>query len=355
MLRGALLSSLVLVALVLLVAASALPPLARNQTRRALDGLQGAHGEFQDVEVSLFPPRYTVGRLKIARKHALVDEPTFYAERLSITLRWLPLLRGRLVVRGDADRVKVVLEEPKPGPESRLPPLSELVPVPAVLERFQLRRAEVLYTWVRKEGWPTLWAHDVEATLENLASRPGLVTGPVVVAARGTLEKQGKLWLAVTADPWADRLTFSGTAGVDGFDPSQLNAYLSPKKDVQLTPGTFAMGMSFRCRNGLLEGLIDPHLSGSEVRSDGDAGSALKVLFGKFALTLAGPTQGTRSSGVIAIRDDLSDPSLQLLPRLEKVIENGFSLGLQESLKREYAGKTEASDQRAPTPLKARK
>jgi len=37
------------------------------------------------------------------------------------------------------------------------------------------------------------------------------------------------------------------------------------------------------------------------------------------------------------------------------VIENGFSLGLQEALKRRYAGKTEASDEPEPTPLKAKK
>jgi len=76
---------------------------------------------------------------------------------------------------------------------------------------------------------------------------------------------------------------------------------------------------------------------------------------GKIALALAGPTEGTRPSGVIAVGDDLTDPKLQLAPRLEKVVENGFSLGLQESLKRHYAGRTEPSDKREPTPLKAQK
>jgi len=115
------------------------------------------------------------------------------------------------------------------------------------------------------------------------------------------------------------------------------------------------MRMSFRCEDGKLIGKVDPHLEGSELRSDGDVGSALKVFFGKIALANATPTEGTRSSGIIAVRDDLSNPKLQLAPRLEKVIENGFSLGLQESLKRRYAGKTEASDKPEPTPLKAKK
>ena len=166
-----------------------------------------------------------------------------------------------------------------------------------------------------------LWAHGIEATLENLGSRPGLVEGPMVLAARGKIARKGTVWFAVTADPLAERLTFAGSAGAQDFDPSQLNAYLSPKKDVTLTPGSYSMKMSFRC----------------------DAGK------------LTGTTEGTRPSGAIAIRDDLTDPKLQLAPRLEKVIENGFVLGLQEALKRQYSGKLEASSKPEPTPLKAKK
>ncbi len=342
-------------ALFLVVLALALPGYARNKTREALEGMEGARGDFQDVQVTLFPLRYTITRLKITRKDALLPDPALYAERLTVTLRWGSLLHG--VFRGtvDGERVKLVLEEPKPGPDTPLPSLSELVPVRAVVERAQLRDAEVLYAWVRKEGWPMIWSHGIEATLGNLGSRPGLVDGPVVVAARGHIARKGTVWFTVSADPWAERLTFAGSAGAKDFDPSQLNAYFSPKKDITLTPGSYAMKMSFRCDQGKLTGAIDPHLVGSEVQSDGDAGSAIKAFFGKIALATSGPTEGTRSSGVIAIRDDLTDPKLQLPPRLEKVIENGFSLGLQEELKRHYAGKTEASSKQEPTPLKAKK
>ena len=344
-----------MVAAVLLVAAIALPPLARSKTREALSGIKGARGEFQDVQVSLFPLRYTVSRLKVFRKDALLDDPALYAERLSATLRWSRLLRGVFAGNVDGERVKAVLEEPKPGSEAPLPSLRELIPVPAVIEHAQLRDSQVVYAWVHKQGWPMVWAHDIEATLENLASRSELQQGPTVVAARGLIGGKGTVWFTVTADPWAERLTFAGSAGAEGFDPSQLNAYFAPKQDIALTPGRYSMRMTFRSEAGRLVGSIDPHLDGSELKSSGDPGSALKVFFGKIALALAGPTEGTRPSGVIAVGDDLTDPKLQLAPRLEKVVENGFSLGLQESLKRHYAGRTEPSDKREPTPLKAQK
>ena len=54
------------VAVVFLVEPSPARPLARSKTREALAGMKGARGEFQDVDVSLFPLRYTITRLKIS-------------------------------------------------------------------------------------------------------------------------------------------------------------------------------------------------------------------------------------------------------------------------------------------------
>jgi len=343
------------VVLLLLVLALVLPPLARRKTREALDGMKGAHGDFLDVQVSLFPLRYTITRLKVTRTDAVLKLPSLYAERLEVTLRLLPLLHGVFSGRLDGDRVKVVLEEPEPGPDRPLPSREVLVPVQAVLERGHLTRSEVLYAWVREEGRPTLWVHDIDLTLENAGSRPGLVKEPLVLEGRGTIERKGALWVAILAEPDARRLTFSGKARLDGYDPSQLNAYLGVKEGVTLTPGIYAMRMSFHCDEGRLHGVVDPELSGSELQSKGDVGSALKAFFGKIALGVSGPTEGTKPGGAIAVSDDLTDPKLQLAPRLEKVVENGFSLGLREALKRAAAGKTEASPDRKPTPLKARK
>ena len=341
-------------ALLLVVVALALPGVARKKTREALDGLQGARGDFEDVQVGLFPPRYTITHLKIAKKDTVLRQPSFYADRIAVTLQWGSLLRG--VFRGnlDGERVKIVLEQPPPGPERPLPPLAKIFPVPVVVDRAQLRRAEVVYAWVQEKGRPTVWANDIEATVENFASRPGLVEGPLVIAARGKLGK-GTVWFTVSAEPFAERLTFTASAGTDGFDPSLLSAYLSATKNVTLTPGNYSTKMSFRSVDGRLRGVIDPHLTGTHLESAGDAGSALKAFFGKIALAVSAPTEGTRASGAIEVSDDLTDPRLQLAPRLEKVIENGFILGLQEALRRSYAGETEPSSNPAPTPRKAPK
>jgi hypothetical protein len=115
--------------------------------------------------------------------------------------------------------VKVVIEEGPPGGDSRLPSMSKVIPVRAVIERLQIKNGQVLYAWVRKPNRPTLWFPDIEATLENLPSRPGLTEGPVVLAARGTMQRSGSLRVSITADPFVTPLNFAGEAAVTNFDP----------------------------------------------------------------------------------------------------------------------------------------
>ena len=219
-----------MVAVLLLVGGHRRPPLARSKTREALAGMKGARGEFQDVDVSLFPLRYTITRLKISRNDALLPDPTLYAERLTVTLRWAPLLRGVFAGKVDGERVKAVLEEPKPGPDTPLPSLTELVPVKAVVERLQLRDSEFLYAWVRKEGWPMLWAHHIEATLENLDFRPGLVEGPMVVAARGRIGGKGTVWFTVTGDRGPSASPSKGTPERRGSIPRSSTPIWLPRR-----------------------------------------------------------------------------------------------------------------------------
>ena len=246
--------------------------------------------------------------------------PFFYAERIEVTLRAGSLLRGVLRGTVEADGVKLVLEQPKPGGDGRMPSLAKLIPMKAVVERLRLHDSEVLYAWVREKGRPTLWSHGIDATLENLGSRPGLAEGPMELVATGTIAAKGKARVTVSARPHAERLTFSATASLDGFDPAQMNAYLAATKDVTLTSGVYATRMQFRCEAGRLTGLVRPRLQGSELQGKGDVGTAIKALFGRTAMAFSGPTEGTRPDGAIAVSDDLTNPKLQLAPRLEKVI-----------------------------------
>jgi hypothetical protein len=348
---------LLFLALPLLVLAVSLQPFARAQTKKLLGGLKGASAEFNDVRVSIFPLRYRIQHLKLRERNAKTKEPLFYADELAATLRWARLLTGRLAGTVEGRAVKVVLHQPDEGSDARLPPVEELIPFRADLERAQIKDAEVLYVWVREKNRPSVWFHGIEATLENVGSRPGMVKGPMVLSARGKVQRSGTMTAFVTADPYATPLNFAGTVKISGFDPSQMNSLIESTKGVKLTPGRFDMEMAFECRNGRLRGWIEPRLSGTEITSaDEKLGSGLKALISKISMSAAAPTEGTEPSGRIKIEDDLADPKLQFWPTVEKVVENGFLLGLQEGLKRNTGPekRTDPANQK-PTELKVTK
>ena len=349
---------LALVAVVLLVAAVALPAYARGKTRQVLQGSNNVSGDFLDVETQLFPLSYTVTHLKVRRKGALLDDPFFYADRLAIRVRWAPLLAGSVVGDVEGEGVKVVIEQPKPGGNAHLPSIEELIPVKAVVERIAVRRSEVLYAWVREPNRPTLWFHDIEATLQNVPSRLGLTSGPAVLAARGTVQRSGTMRVEASIEPFATPVEYALEATVDHFDLSEMNAYVGAEKGVKLSPGTFSTRMKLAVDKGRLAGWVDPELSGTRVESaNEDLGSKLKALLGKVTLTLSPPADGTKPSGKIAVSDDLRGRDVQLVMVLEKSVENAFLLSMQEALKRAYTkppSETASQAKQEPTKLQSK-
>ena len=314
-------------------------PLARWQTRRWLSGLHGMRGDFLDARLSFFPLVYGISRLKLIQPARQTREPLVYAEGISLQLLWGPLLAGHLVVRIQCQGMKVVLEQPGPGTPTRLPDLPSLVPVALLVDRVQAKDGEVLYVWIHQKGQPTMWFHGIEATLENVGSRPQVASGLMTLAATGIVQRSGRMSVVVLADPYATPLTFRGEASLQGFDVSQMNALIDSQRGVKLSPGVFSLQMTFESNAGRLEGRVDPHLVSSEViAQDSKLASGLTAFFGRISMAISPQPDGTTASGAILVRDELTEPSRQLLPSMEKVVENGFLLGLQESLRRVYAG-----------------
>jgi Domain of Unknown Function (DUF748) len=330
------LAALCLVGVTLRLAANSL---ARRETRAWLNELHGIEGDFLDARLSFFPLVYRVSHLKLSQPERQTKEPLLYADELSLQLLWGPLFRGHLVARVEGLGVKVVLEQPRPGTPARLPDVAGLIPVPILLERLQAKKGEVLYLWVYQKGRPSMWFHNIEATLENIGSRPQLASAWMTLAATGTVQRTGQMSVVVQAQPFAEPFTFRGEASLEGFDVSQMNALIDSQKGVKLSPGVFSLQMTFACKAGRLEGRVEPHLRDSEVvAQDSNLASAFTALFGRISMAISPPPDGTTPTGAILVRDELTEPNRQLLPSMEKVVENGFLLGLQESLRRVYAG-----------------
>jgi Domain of Unknown Function (DUF748) len=334
-------------------------PVARWSTRRWMGKLKGVEGDFLDARLSFFPLAYRVTHLKLSQPERETREPLLYADDISLRLLWGPLLLGRLVARIQAQGVKVVLEQPAPGTPTRLPDLSRLIPVRVLLERLEARHGQVLYVWVHQKGRPTMWFHDIEATLENVASRAQTASGPLTLAATGTVQRSGTMSVVVQAEPYVVPLTFRGQASLDAFDVAQMNGLIESQKGVKLSPGLFSLRMTFESKAGRLNGSVAPHLEASKVLAqDANPLSTVTALLGQLTLAVAPQPDGTTPNGAFLVRDELTEPDRQLLPSMEKVVENGFLLGLQEGLRRQHSLRPSGPDsqpEKHPTELQTGK
>jgi uncharacterized protein involved in outer membrane biogenesis len=360
-----LLVALAAVTVVLAAARLALDPLATWRTRRALDELPGMRGRFSDVEVKLLDLSYAIHDLRIEKRTGGgASLPFLEAERAKFGLHGKELLRGHVVARIDLDRPKLNLiqasdeEEAaqaarpgadavevagrsatKPGQEAHETPavgrtLAELAPF--LVDRVQIRRGEILWIDAREPEKPRVWLHDVEATVENFATRPALSRGePTVLAARGTLQRSGKLSFFATADPLAKKLTFAGQGRLDGLRLAELGELLAAKQDVVPDEGTLDVSIRFRAAEGRLSGGVRPFLKDAGTRAAGPGlGAKLKSFLADASLEIFEDDVPGREAvaTTIPIGGRVDDPDLQLVPTILGVVRNAFVRGLADSV-----------------------
>lgn len=351
------------IALALVGLVLALDLLATWRTRRALAGLEGMTGRFSAVHVSVRDLSYEIRDLRIEKRAAGGRRlPFFEARRIRLGLLGREILRGHLVGRVELDGPKLNLVQVSrtegPGAAARpgagapqnprahaggqevqeTPQLGKVLAelTPFLLDRVQIRAGEVLWIDAREPSAPRLWFHGIEATVENFATRPALARGePTVLAARGTVQRTGKVSFFATADPLAKKLTFAGQGRVEGLALAELGDLVGAKSDVAPDQGTVDMSLRFRAEDGWLSGGIRPILRGAGTRAASPGlGAKLKSFLADASLDIfKDDVPGRRAvATTIPIEGRVDDPNLQLVPTILGVIRNAFVRGLADSL-----------------------
>jgi uncharacterized protein YhdP len=337
----------VAVAVLLVAAVLAVQPLATWRTRKALSHLEGMRARFSTVEVSLRDLSYTIRGLRIDKRAADGEyQPFFEARSIRVGLLSRELWHRHLVAHVDLERPRMSLVE-EGGEKAGRAPKEEVKKVPSLaqrlgnlgplrIDRVQVRDGEIRWTDAREPEQPTLRFHGVEATLENLATRPALSRGePTVLAARGVLQDTGQASFFATADPLAKKLTFAGQGRVEHLDVKELGSLLASKTDVKPTQGRLDLTVRFECENGELTGGIRPLLQGAETKAAKKGiGPKLKSFLADASLHIfKNDVPGEQAvATTIPIQGRLDDPKLQLVPTILGVVRNAFVRGLSASL-----------------------
>lgn len=321
----------------------ALDPFFAWRTRAILSGLEGMRGTFRRVDVRLLHLSYAIDDLRIVKlRPGGSSLPYLSVARAEFALQGRELLHGRVVARVELWGPKLNLltgnvEAQKQGAKEAPKAARGLEALaPFRVDRAEVRDGEVLWIDAREPEHPALWLHSIEATLENFATRAALARHePTVLAARGTLQRSGKVSIFATADPLAKQLTFAGQGRLEGLRLEELGSLVDAKTRLVPDRGTLDMVIRFRAEDGRLSGGVRPLLKGAKFKpGKSDLGTRLKVLLADAALEIfshkrAGPNVVATT---IPIEGTVSGPQVQGVPTIMGILRNAFVRGLSESM-----------------------
>jgi Domain of Unknown Function (DUF748) len=332
---------------VLLVAARlALGPLVAWRTREVLGHLEGMRGTFSGVDVRVSDLSYAIHDLRIdAQERGGAAQPFFHAARARFSLSWREVLRGRFVagVELDAPRLTVV-QRGKPRRDKGGGDRIEEVPAaarrlaeltPFRVDRAQVRDGTLVFVDARAKGRPRVSIQAIEATLENFATRRSVSRRePSVLAAKGTLQKSGRISVFATADPLAKRVTFAGEAKLRGLRAAELRDLFAARTHIEPTGGLLDMDVSFKAVDGRITGGVRPVLTGVGTRpADPGLRAQLESAFSDSALQLFADDGGKRDPAetTIPISGVVQDPRAHPFPVVIGLLRNAFVRGLSDA------------------------
>ena len=220
-----------------------------------------------------------------------------------------------------------------PSPEETIDLAALLYKItPLEVDHIDVLDGQVAFIDTSRKERPEIWMHDLELSVENLATRVHLTEGrPVLLTAHATVARSGTMSLFVTADPFETGLTFSGRAAIVGLQTAELYRFIEPATNLQAPEGTIDMFIEFDCRNGELTGGVKPVLKNVEIRpGDKNLWTRLKAWAGDLAVKIFSDRVDGRNAvvTVVPIKGTLNGPDVQLWPTIFGVMRNAFVEGL---------------------------
>src|SRR5579871_864127 len=270
----------------------ALNPIVAWATQRGLDRLHGARGSFDKVRVTLIRPGYDVWGLKVVEKPVAEHrEPLFFARKIEMRWSWREIFHGHLVRRVKVWNARAMVPM-RPGQNGRpaQPPLDiarALESVPSAgLERLSLVDSQIIFVDEHHAG-QRVWLHGVEATLENLKTRKGLMHElPLLVTARAKVQRTGDLTLFLTIDPFDRGYTFAGSAELRHMALADLHQFTTIA-GLKIPEGTIDVFVSVTCKRNVIEGGVKPILKNAKVEAaDKSLGNRIKAALADVAVNL---------------------------------------------------------------------
>lgn len=333
--------ALVIIAAIVFAVRIILNPLALYFTRQTLAELPEYNGNAQGVSISIIPPGMSLTGVKITEDPSKPNEFSFSTEQIKLNIVGSKLLKGSLVANVGINHPKVTfVKEPAVPPKVvkpiHIPNIGALLKKapPLRVNQIKVNEAEIIFIDATEKIQPRLWIHDMEVTIDNVATREKLTRDmPTTINADAVIQRSGRMRFTMNVNPWEKGLNFAGETELKGLALTDLGDFLKAKADLQPVRGTFDLFVSFKVEKNEITGGIKPILRHVDVApKDSSFLNWLKSKVVDTAISLISGTpeapQKEKIATIIPIKGTITEPNPQILPTVLGIIRNAFVEGI---------------------------
>ena len=263
-------------ALILIAARAVLPIAVLRFANRTLDAIPGYDGAIADIDIALWRGAYAAEGVRLYKETGDISVPFLSIERVEISVDWGALIDGSVVAKILLDRPALNLVKAESKEKSQLAVdeswqkrVQELLPLR--LDRLQIVDGRLSYHDASREPEIDVSIEDLDAVGENWSNR--FDTGRRLGAsfnATGRAFEQGRLALALKADPLAEQPTFELNAALHDAPVAQLNEFLKAYGGFDAESGELDLFVEAAAKDGAFEGYAKPMLRGVKIVGERD-------------------------------------------------------------------------------------
>lgn len=257
--------TLLVVAVLLVAARSALPYVLREAINRRLAAIPEYTGQVERVGVSLWRGAYTLHAMEILKRNGEVKEPFFRADEIDFSLAWRELFRGKFVSDIVLRKPMLVFVEAKLDEATQLPAdrrwqdaINDIFPIDITF----LKISDGDLRYINQGSKPKV---DV-----RIAHLEGIATGlrnrtddkeqefPASIAMRGETIGGGILKLSTQLEPLAVEPHFLLKLEIEQVAMPALNDFLRAYGGIDVRAGTFTGYVEMTAKDGRFGGYFKP-------------------------------------------------------------------------------------------------
>jgi hypothetical protein len=341
------LTTLLVVAAVLLVARMIAPYYVKRAVDRRLSEIPGYSGHVQGIALHIWRGAYRIDGITIVKNGNKVSDPFFSADRIDFSVAWKEIFHGRFVSQIFVKDGHLTFLRGPDEESSQLTAdkrwqdvINDLFPID--ITYLDIRGGVLRFVDTTHTPRVDIAIRDLRVAATGLQNRPSKDGDefPAKIDITGVTIGDGQFHLFTKAEPLADKAHFQLAMELRKVSLPALNDFLKAYANVEVSKGQFEVFAQMAMAKDHYEGYVKPFLSDLSFDDIKEENQSLGHKVWKAVVAGIADLAKNKDSKQVATRIPFSGEASGLDIHMWKSIENGLHHGFVKALPKGFEGTT---------------